>query len=633
MRCWLVVVLAWGCWSKPLDRPQPAVPSPAGLVWSTPRQPFRYWDTAWAIEAAPTGRLLIGSSGRVALIDLATGELLAEREIPTPIGTDPISFGELAWLGGHRWLAMGIANPYQFAFLVEGEQLAVKPLPQFTRKRTNGIPSVARMDDGAVLVTGDDLPLAIYDPQTLALREMLDARHDWANVSAHGNVIVAAKGRHELWQIDRATRQQWPLLLDMDGARRPTSGIDRPRAADGFVVHSRLDNDTRLVIVEGKRQTTLATPVDGFRVDASGRRVVVGTARGLQVWALPSGQVLHELPVRHRPNDFDTMIDRRYIATIDGELRILDLETGSLSPAGEVPKGNTNRVAVDNRGTVVAVGAALWRFEGGRLQATRTGKLVSDLYDGQRWLVQDEDGTALWHERSDRPERRWDDVSTAWIGARAIALQLDGDDDGFETEVVREADGKRTRIATVTLADHHLDVDADAGDAVVGDAVIRVWRGGKPQPYELFLPQCKYASPRLERGGDRVVAWSTYDRAVAVWDRRTGALLGSAKLDGLVGHATFVGNRRELVLVVGNRLVVWTPGGTARVTALAHVVHASASPDGRWLAVAFGESHVALYDFAGLVASLPSGATPAALVMPPTCTREAPEEEEEEEEP
>ncbi len=626
----LVVCLA-ACGSTPAPHPAPprSLPSVAvaGVAWSTPAQAFRSARHVTSLAAAADGsELLIGQAdGNLALMELHTGATIAELAVPNTETTDATSFYQLAATGPHRWIAYGLANPWELAYAIDstGGKLVATRIPLFSRVRAEGragTPSVAILDGGDAIVTGDDLPLAIYDPATWQVKRVLDPQLGWGNVSVSGNLVVAAYHRFTWQRVDLTSGT-------VTSARPAELGVvTHPEAiAGGRVIYpGRRDDGEHLVILDGATATWFPDPAMHWLRDATGTRVLVETKTGFEIRALPGGELLHRIagPMPHET----AFTGDRMIAVFDTTIRTLDLATGALSADPARPPGDVSELAIDDTGAVIARAGSLWRLAGGavveeiRLDGPR--ELRSNIADDPTHYVLgtgDDAPSELHHFGSATADATWSELGSWWVGKTARASWGPLAPDSPSGQVTRFIGGKREPMFPTFPEVHAVDVDPDANIGVAATSErIGVWRDGKVASYEPRLAECHVSGVRLERGGQRIVAWSEFGKIVALFDRRDGHTVGDAQLGARLVDVAFVRGRPELVVTTAaNELVVWTPNGAARTVVLPHLAHAAVSPDGRWLGLAFGDGRVAAVDYATFVASLPAGSPPPAAPPAP----------------
>jgi hypothetical protein len=148
----------------------------------------------------------------------------------------------------------------------------------------------------------------------------------------------------------------------------------------------------------------------------------------------------------------------------------------------------------------------------------------------------------------------------------------------------------------------------------------------------LTVPQCESVLPygKVEIGGNRAATWTATD--LALWDRNAGKLIASAHFDQEPDKVLFIPKQAEVLLLLDDKVTLWTPGKGTRVLPVRNADQAAISTDGKRLSLGFHDGHVALYDIDALLTAPVGPDLPASKEIKPTCGEteplELPKEEE-----
>ena len=248
-----------------------------------------------ALNLAPPN----GEAGRIGLVDLDTGEVLAHRDIhDAPV--------DLAFSPDGRTLA--VAGYYGFVHLLEGPDLELRARLAGHRKTVD---SVAWSPDGARLATtSQDGTIRVWTHRSTEhptiLREERDHAVRVAFAPDGGALLVAGETleHHPLRSadvLDGHTSYVYRLDFSPDGRLLASGGF---REAETFVWDVREGRLVRRFPAPktGRGEVWNSTPVARFSADGS--RLVVGTDRGTHHWDLDTGDALPTPPDLDGPQLF-----------------------------------------------------------------------------------------------------------------------------------------------------------------------------------------------------------------------------------------------------------------------------------------------------------------------------------------
>ena len=603
IRLALPLAFAFGCWSTPPATTSSATELP-GLLWITPRQPWRMAQELTALVVDGDTALVGGGAGWLARVDLRSGAILAEHHLG-----DDFTLFDLAHLRDGRWVAVGNDGGLTRAVVIDATTFAAAPIQLGVAPDRHAIHAgVAVTGDGGVVIAGKGLPLAIYDPRTWRITRVLAAELGWNRPRIVGTTLAIELGT-TAFAFDLATGARTEL------GPSATVVATAPRVA--LKVHDRGAWWGELWD-HGKRLARLADPVDAVTLSDDGRRLAVARGTRIAIYDDPLAEPTSTLELG--PSAAGgvvgmTLDGDRLLVSTGALLRVVALHAGHLSPAGGPPWGPPLALGVGADGTVLDVraGHAWWVVDGRVTTELALGALlVGSSRADEVTRVVGRDGTAITvRDRRGTEVARWQPeevASGAWLGARGgVAVATEP---GLTASLLRSEGARLVAGLGFTSEGDVRDVDPDSGDALVASGG-HVWvanvRTGRGWAHPLVVPGCSTTgSATLERDGDRAVTFAGRD--LALWDRHAGRLLGVTRLGATIERAII--DRDEVVVVAVPTIAFWRPGSEPRVVTLVDL--ATATVDARHLAVAFQDGRVALLDRARVRAA----ATPIAIAAP-----------------
>ena len=601
MRSGLALALALGaCWRAP-RAPEPAAGIP-GLAWMTPA---RAWHASFApttIAADGDSVLLVGF-GKLARFDLASGQVVREAKMPEVV------IGSVLQLAPGRFLIVGLHQQKTIGFVVDLATLALTPvdLPSVTEHGYLRGDAVM-LSDGGVVICGEGLPLAVYDPSTWSVRKVLDDKHTWSDLRTDGQALFGRRDFASM-RIDLAT-----------GTTTALGRVVIHAAANGTRVE-----DAQIVLGDGA-PIPIERKGEAFVLDKRGKRFAVANRGVVRVTELPANTTTtFDLgPIRHGVAARLAFAGDRIVAAVDTTIRVLDLATREVAPVMTAPFGSASHLEVADDGSLLIYGAGLWRVDHGTVTTVGPipdAPMLSGPPGVQRSFVTADGpgqteirvfrvGASKPREVRHLPQ----EYLAGWVGNRGqIAVEALAASDLPARLLLSTEDGFEpvTPLAEDATIDD-VDLDADVALVAMKGAVWPV-RLSDPQLPEtrLSIPTCgEYGSAMLERGGPRVV---TFDESrVALWDRTTSASIASVRLPREVLDVVFIPHRDEVLVVLAQGLVVWSP--KQRVVRQLDDVDATltaVSADGHRLALELPRARYALVDLDALIAALvPTPAKP-----------------------
>jgi hypothetical protein len=621
----LLVVIA----CKGPAKPEPATPwGPIpGLMWTTDAQPWRLPHAPNCIAIGGDVALVGGDNGWLTWVDLRFGTVVRDRRV----GSRSMTIHDVARLGYGRWLVVGTDGPVPhatvIAYVLDDETLQATPIALGVKDDPgSAAPQIAVLGDGAVVITGRGLPLAIYDPATWTVRTVLDPALGWGRVSARGTALVAER-KLRAHRFELASREHAPL------ASSPTSHLavgdtivaTRSSATGDRAWHAELH-------AAGKPLVRLPDPIDALAIDGTGTQLVTAIRGQLRVHALPSGEITKRIDLGDRG-----IVSRiefagaRALLFTSGVLRVVDLDAGTVTPIGPPPY-RVSTLAVAGDGTVLAFGSAVWQIASGKIVATEPlgdARVRATRADDIRHYATTRGDAKAIELRTFRSSRtaRWilpGDADRQWIasdGGMVFDVAV-ADFDGL----VRTRGNELVNVLRRNEESEVLDVDPD-GDALIaleGRVAVADTRDGKPRSSALRMPGCEKLSAFgvVETRGTRAATYNADE--VAVWDRTTGKLVASARFDSRPHTVLFVPKTSELILVADDRLVLWTPARSTRTLAITGITFAAISADARGLGLAFHDGRVGYVDLALLRDNVPSGPNLPSATIPHECSKRDP---------
>ena len=604
----LLVLLA-ACWSSP--RP-PGVAAIPGLVWMTERPPYRVSAGASALAIDGSTALVASVDGQISRVDLATGRVLREAKFGTAYLRD------LVRIDGKRWLGVGVQDSQLAAYTFDDATLAATPLA-LGAEHVEGVAigsGAVKLPDGTVAIGGPGLALAAWDPQTWKIKRKFSDKLGWYDLRMRGNQLVALSSAR-LYGFDLADGEmtEYGIILDVAAGRTVKRDFERT----GIWVAEVRDGSSVLVRPRGD-------VVDAVLDDTHFYAVGEGL---LRVFDLPSGRLALQVDLGWRSRaSAHLAFDAHHIVLVMGAVvRVIDRDTGAITPAGPPPFEIPRQVRVSSDGTVAAIDDAAWRLRDGRVIAASDPRDHEDLelapgdvshyasYGGTEPVLVTVraigSAVASRHWQSKTP------VLAGWLGKNA-GVALEAND--VPSYILLSHGGELAKVGAFADEARVADVDVDRGGALV-TMLGKVWRvrlvDGSHDDHPMRAPGCEL-DPRalLERGGDR--ALTAADKDIYLWTRGRDEPIATMRVGDDADHATFV-RGGEILFDFGTTLALWDPiGGTLRTLPLGTYIDAEASPDGKYVAIAFSDGRIALVELAILRRAMkvePARAAPS----PPSC--------------
>lgn len=610
------------CWSERApDRPRMTSTPVPGTLWVTPAQPWRAGrPTSHIAIAGPTA--LLASTDRIVRFDLERGAVVRERVLKG------LLIEQLVAAPGGGWILVGRREGR--AVLATVDPITLEPNVVVTGDRavTSSIysrqPRAVIVDEG-VAVAVEGLPLAIYAPQTLQVRRVIDPGLTWTGAGGGGKTLYVTTGtpRNGLQRFDLATGAT--EKLDGKGYHGAT--------ATRVVTLSREQGRSVYDVLAGGKRTRLAASEALAAIDHAGERIAIQDGASIHVHALADGKRLrsYDLGDSGHAKAGAMAFDRgRLVVSMGPVVRVIDLATGAITPAGDPPYGRS-ALSMSAGDEVLAVGMHAVRIAGGKPAASgRIGfdeaARVAPHQIARYGVIRNPDDKRLevFEVGARAPAGAWkveeDSIQGAWVG-RAGNVVIDTYGIHEQRVLLQGGPGGSLRQLTPLNFDALVDdVDVDGGHALVSvEATVHVIRlRDATLLHSLPAPKCeKYGSAELEHGGDRVILADFED--VAVYRRSTGEIIGAAKFPEGIHSFAFVPGRAEVVLADDDSILLWAPatGALRRLDGLANLAEVEVSPDARRLALAFFDGRVALADLDVLRAAMkPDAPLPSAGAIP-----------------
>jgi WD40 repeat protein len=617
----LVIALVLVSCSGPAKSPTVSgAPKPPGMVWSTESQAWHVPHAVWGVGATADVAMLGGGEGWMVKLDLRTGKVLREKRI-APVG---VSLYDVAHIGNDKWIAVGstsIISGETSAYAFDGNLESTK-IPLTVRPdKSFAIPQVAVTTEG-VVIAGRGLPLAVYDPTTWAVKTTLDPQLGWGKLGARGAILIANKDKPR--RFDLSTNGQRPI------GERTTSQI---AVGDGIDVMTTYESGKWIAMIypEGKPAVKVPDAVLAIAIDNTGKRLITSTKTELRIHALPTGEIKKQIPLGDMTSVSKISIaGTRALVHSNGVVRLADLDAGTLSPIDDSPR-RPSGIAVDSDGTILLAATSVTRMQGGKVLSTeKIGDAVVEVIrpdDTKRYATSMNDRKTFQVRTvgNATPTGAWDLPETpdqSFI-TRDGAMVFDINRDGVKQLV-------RTKgVTTVAFTSRNFDSDVIAidpdGDALISldGRVAVVGSDGKPRS-TLRIPNCEkvYAWGAIEAGGPRA---ATYNKThIAVWDRTSGKLLGTGEFGRVPVDIVFPPKRAEVLIVFDDQIHFWAPGKSMRSFPQSGVTNLALSKDGKRLALAFHDGHVAVYDFDAVLASLKVAELPKTTTIADKCSETDP---------
>ncbi len=618
----LAVALAAGaaCWSERApQRPQLSSTPVPGTLWVTPAQPWRVRLPPRTLAVAGGTAMLSDGGGWIARFDLARGVVVRERDLAG------FAIDQLLALPGGRWLLVGVQGRRAVAATIDPATL--EPTVVVTA-REDARPPAGRSMSGAVVldegiaIAAEGLPLAIYDLATWDVRRVVDPAIGWARAGGGGRTLYAVavgEGRGGFLRFDLAT----------GASEEPTSSL-HAQATARYLATWEHDRGKRSLTVEGRgRKVRISQDEVGAVLDDARDRIAVRERTKVHVHALPGGERVasYDLGESGHSEGYPLAFDGdRLVVVVSAMVRVIDLRTGAITPAG-APPYTAGRLAVNDGGEVQCLGTHALRVVGGEIRASAlvgsAAVAAGDPHQVARYGVFRSSGAgkvSVLSLGSRTPARAWrfeGPVDDVWLGRDGAAvIQMSG---GGEHRLLRGTADELEELVPIRSEAWVQDVDVDSGYASVsilytayllrlgarlGDATIAHHRPN---------PGCaSTASGKLERRGDR---WIVHDGPeVALYRRSTGALVGTASIEEAGrGVIRFVPGRDEILFVGTGALALWDPaaGTLRRLGGIAGLAEAQVSPDARRVALSFFDGRLALAELDALRAAMTPGPAPS----------------------
>jgi hypothetical protein len=235
------------------------------------------------------------------------------------------------------------------------------------------------------------------------------------------------------------------------------------------------------------------------------------------------------------------------------------------------------------------------------------------------------DGTTVTANPADGgpPIRRWLAPIAPYLG------WFGGDDVVFEHKAHDRLQLARSHgDSLASLFTYELDAQLQDVD-FRGDRAVVTWHGVAHQVSlddgtrlgAVSIPGCPDGfvpakTAVLEPGGPRVATSDAH--IVAIWNG-AAAVATTRFDDDVVEHAAFVAGG-DVAVLLHHHLALWTPAtGEIRTIGVSSIFEIAASPNGRWLALAFGDDRVAVLDlgaFRAAVTAYPAVVEPVPAACP-----------------
>lgn len=610
------------CWSERApDRPRMTSTPVPGTLWITPAQPWRAsWPSSHLAIAGPTA--LLASSERIMRFDLERGAVVRERRI------EGLSIEQLVAAPGGGWILVGRREGRAAIATVDPITLEPNVVATGDRTVTSSIYSRetrAVVVDEGIAIAVEGLPLAIYAPQTLEVRRVVDPGRTWTAAGGGGKTlyVTSSTPNSGLQRFDLATGASEKL------DKKSYHGATATRV----VTLSREQGRWGYDVLAGDKKTRIGTGESHAVLDRAGERIAIQDGASIHVHALADGKRLRSFDLG--PSGLSRVggmaFDRgRLAVTVGPVVRVIDLTTGAITPAGDPPYGWSS-LAVGAGGEVLAVGMHAVRIADGKLAASsRIGfddaATVAPHQIARYGVIRkpDEKRLEVFEVGARAPAGAWkteeDTIQGAWLG-RAGGVVIDTS--GIHGQRVLLQGGPGGSLRQLTPLNFHAmvdDLDVDGGHALVSiESTVHVVRlRDAALLHSLPTPRCeKYAHAELEHGGDRLVLADGED--IAVYRRSTGESIGAAKLPDQVNSFAFVPGRGEVLVADDDAILLWEPatGALRRFAGLAGLAEAEISPDARHLALAFFDGRIALVDLDVLRAAMkPDRPLPSAGAIP-----------------
>lgn len=596
------------------------------MIWQTAAEPWHVLHVSRATIISGDVATFGGGSGWVFQLDLKTG--LPIRETKLGMGT----ITSLVDLGDGRILVVGFASKdfdaLPTAFTLDATTLAPTPIKLPTRNaRTSYLmPTAALVADGGVAISGANLPLSIYDPKTWAVRTTLDTNLGWGKLASRGEILLAERSSL-VRRFNTATNGQRELQRGVSSHLVPIDGADIMRVARNSKWIAELH-------LEDKTVVPLNEDIDAV-VAYDGKRFITTKRSELRIHELRGGEIKKRIAIDDTSVYLSGLVvgGKRGVAAFGGIIRVIDLETGAITPK---QPGSRQGVwlAVGNDGSVLAGNEpTVWTMANGKVAGSEAlGKDVelsmirSD--DPTRFITTqaiEQVTTVGLHTVGNKAARTVTvegEVKATWLGRDgSLVLQVE---EGEAEKIMR---ARTTTAETVVVYNRRAEViavDPDGEMLVALDGRVAVVGQDGKLKSTIRMPHCEdtLMFGVAEPGGSRAI---TYDhKDFALWDRKTGKLIANVKVDS-PEDILFIPKREEVLIVLDDRIVVWTPTKGTRTVRHVGVLEPAISADGKKLALSFYDGRIGVHDLDALIAAAPLEADlPAGDPIAATCGEDDP---------
>jgi RNA polymerase sigma factor (sigma-70 family) len=353
-------------------------PLPAGALARVGSARLQHGNFLHSLNCSPDGRLIASSGGeRVRLWDARTGDLLHHIACP---GWDGAGDG-LFSADGKTVLAVA-GTTVRWFDVRTGKEVRRRELPVLAGKKAEHL---ALAPHGESIAVRDGKALIVYNLPSG------EERQRWLSDGAWWCLTFAPDGR-TLAAFESDPKGNWThQFLDTRGGKRNRT-IDVAKAVDA---------------------------AGRFRFSPDGR-TLVGVGKGVFVWSVPRGELLHHVPIADR-----TLTDVAFtpdgkaavVGTLDRDLLVFDLLAGK--ELGRITANGCDRIAFTPDGKTLILGSV---FGGDIMQLDRsTGRRLgvsADPSSGLKHLLFSPDSQRLlgWGSglfevdwRSGREVRRFPD--------------------------------------------------------------------------------------------------------------------------------------------------------------------------------------------------------------------------------
>ncbi|MFN0245516.1 MAG: hypothetical protein ACKV2T_01325 [Kofleriaceae bacterium] len=634
MRLALVGLVAACGASTPAQRPFVPRDAPPGTRWITPALPWHLADGSGAVVVDGNLAFVAGvSRGEIEEIDLTTGARGRVHSLGKRLVVQ--SFERMS---DGRYLLAGTEGDSAHVAFIDPTTFAPTwfTLERLPPAEDAYAPARAlELAGHGIVITGSDLPLAIYDPTTMARTRVLKQEATWTALAVTRSAVFARRGALELARIDLAT-----------GATTTASSSILDAAGDTVVERTYEKGNVKF------RASTPSGTIDlpatlGFAVtvDERGERIASLRSGVVTVYSTKDGTVIGRFDLAPQSYFSADLVfaGQRVIIAYANTIRVADLETGSLTSVPE-PYGLYQQLSVDNAGVVTAIGAEVWRYRDGVLAstaslgkqtalvnghpltrfATRTSRPLEPGFSRAKFpsliVVKTLEGRAIREVPLPR------ETDAAWIGDEGKLIASYKWEVDAPQKLVRAQGSKLFDIVAYNTDASIDDVDVDGSVAAFslgGTATLLDLTTGEKMR-TVYNPDCaEYGVVELERHGDRVVA--THEQDAIVYDRATGRARGSARFAGTISNTTFLPGDGSILVRTEDHLFLWDPAtNQTKELRYGDAFHIAISPDLRHAAFATRDGRLALIDFAALRAAMKPGPTLPKIAVPASCSTRDP---------